>query len=218
MDNRIQRIFLKLALSSLLGGLSVGAWAAESQPNNPDEIYSPEIDQQVVKEDLIDDENFEFGLSYGQLNIEDFGASTLVGVRAAFHINEDFFLSISGGQATAGLTSDEQLFNIIRFTDDERKYTYYDISIGWNILPGEAFIGEATALNTAFYIVAGVGNTEFAGSTEFTYVVGAGYRILLNDWLAFNLDTRDHLFNTDFNGETKLAHNFEVSLGLSVFF
>ncbi len=218
MDNGIQRIFLALLVCGAFSLSSSLAIAAEEPANEPNKIYNPELERQVIDEALIDDEDFELGLFFGVLSIEDFGASELYGLKAAYHVNEDFFLNINFARAKAGLTSDEQLFGIIRFTDEDRQYEYYDFSIGWNVLPGEGFIWEDYALNTSFYLIAGVGNTDFAGNTEFTYIVGAGYKILYNDWLAINLDTRDHMFNAELTGTSKRTHNLEFSLGISFYF
>jgi outer membrane beta-barrel protein len=218
MDNGIQRIFLTVFISTVMYLSSAQLMAAEEPVNEPNKIYNPELERQVIDEALIDDEDFELGLFFGVLGIEDFGASELYGFKAAYHINEDFFINLNYAQAKAGLTSDEELFGIIRFTDDERQYQYYDFSIGWNLLPGEGFVWKDYALNTSFYLIAGVGNTEFAGNTEFTYIVGAGYKILYNDWMAVNLDTRDHMFNAELTGSPKRTHNLEFSLGISFYF
>ena len=103
-------------------------------------------------------------------------------------------------------------------TDDERDYTYYALSFGWNALPGEIFIGENRAYNTAFYLVAGIGSTTFAGDDRFTVNGGFGYRILPADWIAVHFDVRDHVFDIDLLGEKKIVNNLEAHLGLSIFF
>ncbi|MEE4245993.1 MAG: outer membrane beta-barrel domain-containing protein [Kangiellaceae bacterium] len=227
MVNRIQRIFLVASFCYLYGVSAIAAENTNTAEQNsteqtdktsPKNVYEPKIERQTIEEALIDDEDFELGLFFGILNIEDFGSTELSGARFAYHVNEDFFININYATATAGLTSDEELFNIIRFTADQRNYEYYDFSVAWNVLPGEAFFTDESTVNTSFYLVAGIGNTEFAGNTEYTYIVGAGYKILYNDWLAINLDTRDHMFNTDLNGSSKRVHNIEFSVGLSVFF
>ena len=48
--------------------------------------------------------------------------------------------------------------------------------------------------------------------------VGAGYRLLLTDWLALRIDVRDHIFESDLLGEDEYKHNLEAHTGLSVFF
>jgi outer membrane beta-barrel protein len=103
-------------------------------------------------------------------------------------------------------------------TEDERKLTYYNISIGYNLLPGESFIGSNHAYNSALYVIAGVGSTEFGGDNRFTTNFGAGYRLLLTDWLALHADVRDHIFTNDILGTDKTSHNIELDGGFTFFF
>ena len=96
--------------------------------------------------------------------------------------------------------------------------TYYDLGFGYNLFPGEVYVGRRRAFNSAFYVTAGVGATHFAGDDRFTVTMGAGYRLLLNDWLAAHLDIRDQVFDIDLLGSNKTSHNLETSLGVTVFF
>ena len=68
------------------------------------------------------------------------------------------------------------------------------------------------------YLVGGVGNTSFAGDEQFTMVFGTGYRIILSDWLTWNMDFRDHMFETELLSKKKTTHNIEFATGLTVFF
>ena len=92
------------------------------------------------------------------------------------------------------------------------------MNLGYNILPGEGFVGEGRAYNTALYISGGLGATRFAGDDRFSVNFGAGYRFLLNDSIALHLDFRDHLYDIDLFGEEKTVHNLEGTLGVTVFF
>jgi outer membrane beta-barrel protein len=153
------------------------------------------------------------------MSIEDFGSNVSYGVRLAYHITEGFFMEATVGQSDGGLTSFEVLSGGARLiTDSERRMTYYNLNVGYNILPGEVFFGEGRAYNTNLYLTAGLGSTTFAGDDRFTVNVGAGYRFLLNDSVALHLDFRDHLFDIDLLGEEKTAHNLESHLGVTVFF
>ncbi len=83
----------------------------------------------------------------------------------------------SSAARTAGRTSFETLGgNIQLLTESERRFTYYDLSLGYNFLPGEAFIGRGVAMTSALYLIGGIGGTDFAGDTKFTVNFGAGYR------------------------------------------
>ena len=102
--------------------------------------------------------------------------------------------------------------------DDQRDLTYYNLSVGYNFLPGEVFIGKNLAFNTNLYLIAGAGNTDFADNSHFTYNLGVGYRFYTTDWLSIHLDMRDHVFNSDLLGEEKTVHNLEFSVGFTAFF
>jgi outer membrane beta-barrel protein len=181
-------------------------------------VIDPNIERRKIKTAKIDSENFELGAYGGVLSIEDFGSHGVMGARLAYHVTEGFFLEASYGQSKGGKSSAESIFPITLYTDEQKKYSYYAVSAGWNALPGEIFIGENRAYNSALYLIAGVGRTSFANDERFTINGGFGYRILLTDWLATHFDVRDYVFDSTAIGEKKVVNNLEASLGLSVFF
>ena len=183
------------------------------------QVVEPEVERREVKEPDIDSEDFEIGAFVGVMSIEDFGSDLVYGVRLTYHVTEGFFVDATAGRSEAGQTSFEILSGgAPLLSDSERQLTYYNLNVGYNILPGEGFVGEARAYNTALYIIAGLGSTRFAGDDRFTVNFGAGYRFLLNDSIALHVDFRDHLFDIDLLGEEKTAHNLEGTLGFTVFF
>jgi len=101
---------------------------------------------------------------------------------------------------------------------EDRTVTYYNLNLGYNVLPGEVFIGEGRAYNTHFYLIAGLGSTNFADDDRFTVNFGAGFRFLLTDSVAIRLDFRDHLFDSDILGREKTTHNLEGTIGVTMFF
>ena len=190
-----------------------------SDPSAERPIIDPQVERREIRRKRIDTEDFELGLYAGILSIEDFESNSVVGARLAYHLTEDFFLEATYGQSRAGRTSYENLSGSADLlTDDERDYSYYALSAGWNALPGEIFIAENRAYNSAFYLVAGIGSTSFAGDDRFTVSGGFGYRILPSDWIAVHFDVRDHVFDIDLLGEKKIVNNLEAHLGLSIFF
>ncbi len=216
MENRIRILFLvvALALSAPLMAEDLIGDGLRSEP-----VVQPEIARREIVDPDIDEEDFEVGGYVGFLSVEDFGTSPVYGVRLAYHVTDDIFLEAAAGTSTADKTSYELLSgNVQLLTDDERDFTYYNLSAGYNLLPGEAFFFNRYALNSQFYLIAGVGSTRFAGNDEFTVNVGAGYRLLITDWMAVHLDARDHMFESDLLGEAKTTHNIEVHGGLTVFF
>lgn len=219
MDNRLGNFLLKrTALASLLisGLLATNAVQAQDAPV---QVIEPDIERRTITEADIDSENFEVGLFVGIIGIEDFGNNAVYGTRAAWHFTEDLFAEISIGLSEGNETSYEELSGgSPLFSDDDRQYQYYDLSIGWNVLPGEIFFGGSRSHNSALYLIAGLGNTQFLDDSWLTFTVGAGFRLLINDWLAWHIDARDHIFDRDSLGIEETTHNLEFSTGVSVFF
>jgi outer membrane beta-barrel protein len=226
MESRFRVLFLAVAIVGLSGCAATknlfGFGQEEAPPPSaepPGQVIDPEVARREIKEPKIDREDFEIGAYVGIMGIEDFGSNVSYGVRLAYHVTEGFFVEGTVGQSEGDLTSFEVLSGGARLiTDSERTMTYYNLNLGYNILPGEVFIGEGRAYNTNLYLIAGLGSTEFAGDDRFTVNVGAGYRFLLSDAIALHLDFRDHLFDIDLLGEEKTAHNLEGHLGFTVFF
>ena len=214
MEIRFQRLFLM----SLLFISSV-TWAQTQEDALLDKMIQPDIERQSIKESDLDTENFEVGIYYGFMNIEDFGTGEVIGARFAYHVTEGIFVEFNYGMTEAEETSFERLSGGVQIlTDDERELTYYNASVGYNLLPGEFFIGKNRAINTNLYIVAGAGNTSFADEEYFTYSVGAGFRIYPVDWMALHLTTKVHIFDHEILGEEQTVNNLESSLGLTFYF
>jgi outer membrane beta-barrel protein len=189
----------------------------DAQASSP--VIDPRIERRAVAPPKIDSEDFEVTAYYGMLSVEDFGTNSVYGARLAYHVTEGLF-----AEATVAQTSDvdrssaEILGNYDLSFGGDRKYKYYDLSLGYNLLPGEVFIGRNRAFNSAFYVIAGAGNTTFHDEDMFTLSFGGGYRLLLTDAIGMHFDVRDHLFDDDISGEDKTTHNIEFTAGLSWFF
>ena len=231
MESRIRILLLTAALLALSGCATVRNWfhhgpssnatsasGDSSQDQAPPRVVEPEVERRKIKVAKIRSSNFELGANYGVLSIEDFGAHPVYGVTAAYHVTEDFFFQADVGRSTAGLTSFETLSNINLLTPSERRFTYYDLSLGYNFLAGEAFIGRGFAMTSAFYLLGGFGGTDFAGDTKFTVNFGAGYRVVPVDWLAVHVTVQDHVFQSSLLGTTKLTNNLEALIGTTVYF
>jgi len=223
MANRFQQLLLSTAGATVV--LASPQILAENSEDgtikiNPIKVVEPDVQQRKVYEAGIDSEFFEVGAFTGLLSVEDFGSTNVSGFKASFHATEDFFLQSNFGQATVGKTSYERLSgdNVSILSDEDRKLQYYDLLVGYNVFPGETFITQNLTFNSAFYLVGGAGNTEFAGDNNFTLVLGTGYRVILNDWITWNLDYRDHIFETELLGEKKQTHNIEFSTSMTFFF
>jgi hypothetical protein len=116
----------------------------------PDQVIEPEVERREVREPKIDTENIEIGVFAGILSIEDFGSDVVYGARLAYHITEGLFVEGTVGQSEAGLTSFEVLSGGAPIlSDSDRQFTYYNLNLGYNLLPGEVFIGAGRAYNTS---------------------------------------------------------------------
>jgi len=234
MESGIRVLLLTAALAlltTLSGCASVRGWFHHSGGDStsvsgdnpqddsaPPRVVEPEVARRNIKVPRIRSSDFELGASYGALSIEDFGTHPSYGVMAAYHVTEDFFFQAEVGRSKAGYTSFETLSNISLLTQSERRLTYYDLSLGYNFLPGEVFIGRNFAMTSAFYILGGFGGTDFAGDTKFTVNFGAGYRVVPVDWLAIHVQVQDHVFQSSVLGSAKLTNNLEALIGTTVFF
>lgn len=224
MESRIRLLFLGRLLGvSCLLAVPCAGWAADQDENAAQEadnqVIKPELERREVDIEKIDTEDFEVGVYGGLLSVEDFGVNPVVGGRFAYHVTEDFFLEAAYAMSDTSETSYERLSGGAQLlTDQERKLSYYNVSVGWNILPGEVFIGDNWAFTTTTYLIAGVGNTTFGGDDRFTMNLGGGMRFLVSDWFAVHLDVRDHVFDTDILGADKTTHNLETHTGFTFFF
>ena len=206
-----------LTLSSVVSSNAV--FSAEQEIDEDSALIQPEVERIAFDEAQIDSNDFEIMLAAGFLSIEDFGVNPVLAAKLNYYVNESVFVQLTLAQSKGGETSYEVLTGgAPLLTDDERKLSYYTIDVGFNILPGEAFLDENAAYNTAFYLSAGIGNTEFAGSDRFTINYGAGYRLLLNDELSLTIDFRDLVFDVDVFGENKVTNNLQLLLGIGWFF
>ena len=218
MESRFLVLFLTLTLvvGSLTGcGRDRLVRADDTQPP----VIEPDVERREIEPPRIDTEDFEVGILLGQISVEDFGVNTVSGARFAYHVTEGFFVELAAGQADTELTSFERLSGAAQLlTDADREYSYYNVSLGYNIFPGEHFIGKNRAMNTQTYVIGGVGKTTFAGDDRFTINFGIGMRLMPLDWLAVHGDIRDHVFDIDLLGQEKTSHNLEATLGVTFFF
>jgi outer membrane beta-barrel protein len=229
MESRI-RVLLLIASALALSGCSLWPFGtkdreepapveATSAEGGAPAVVDPTVKRRKVKTPEIDSSDFEIGPYVGTFSAEDFGVNPVFGARIVYHISEDFFAEGLVGRTEVSRTSYERLSGSADLlTDKERRLTYYSLGFGYNLFPGEVFIGRRRAFNSAFYVTAGFGATKFAGDDRFSVNIGAGYRLLLNDWLAAHLDVRDHMFELDLLGSNKNTHNLETGLGVTVFF
>ena len=216
METRLKRFLLAATAGCFLQLVGSGLAQAQNQSDARVQVIDPDIERRQLSVDDIDSENFEIGPYVGIISIEDFDSEVVIGARLAYHFSEALFFEASYGESEGDKTSAEELFGF-NFPGN-RDYTYYNFTLGWNIFPGEAFIGDSYAFKSDFYLIGGAGSTSFFDDDFFTVTLGAGYRLMLNDWVAWRLDVRDHIFDRDLYGEDTTTNNIEFTTGVSFFF
>jgi outer membrane beta-barrel protein len=229
MENRIRVLLLSLVVLSSSGCALFHRHAKPADDSEqassggdsnapPPTVIEPQVERRKIKVPTIRPSNVEIGAYYGEISIQDFGGQPVAGLRLDYHISEDFFAEATYGRAKAGFTSFEQLSNVQLISDAERRFTYYNLSLGYNLLPGEVFIGRNLAMTSSFYLIGGIGSVKFAGDQNFTVNFGAGFRVLPTDWLAVHIDVQDLVFRSAVTGVEQLKNNLQATIGATVFF
>ena len=229
MESRVRIFLLIVVLATLPGCTTVRHWfhrdrAVAVLPESADEnappprVVDPEVTRRKITVPKVRSRNVEVGVNYGMLSIEDFGTHPEYGVTAAYHVTEDWFFQAEAGRSNAGSTSFETLSGIQLLTGSERRFTYYDLSLGYNFLPGEAFLGRGHAMTSNFYLIGGIGGIDFAGDTKFAVNFGAGYCVVPTNWLAVHITVQDRTYESSLFGSNKLTNNIEARIGTTVFF
>jgi outer membrane beta-barrel protein len=223
MEIRLSSILLAAALLSGCGWFHRGEkdhnQVVVDEPEGEPTIIEPQVTRREVKTPKIKAKDFEVGAYFGALSIQDFGVNPVYGARLAYHVTEDLFIEGFLATSKAGTTSLEDEFpDITVVSNAGRRFTYYDLDLGYNVLPGEIFLGRGRAFNSQLYLTAGMGDVKFAEKDQFAINFGVGDRLLITDWLALHLDVRDHIFETSLTGRTKNVDNIEATLSLTTFF
>jgi outer membrane beta-barrel protein len=197
---------------------SLAALAQTTPPANNDQVVIPQVDRRDIEKPKFPSNDFEVGLFTGTYATQNFGSSWVYGARIGYHITEDFFVEGVYGQTKVSDALFKQILPGGILVADSNKLSYYNMSIGYNLFPGEIFIGGRRARPSQFYLIAGVGSTKFADQRKPTFNAGFGYRVYLADWAALQLDLRDHIFSLDLLGKRESTQNVELTGGLTFYF
>jgi outer membrane beta-barrel protein len=201
----------------VMSPMAARAQTQDQQPAN-EQVIVPQVDRREVKLPRFPSKDFEVGVFGGTYATQNFGASAVGGLRVGYHITEDFFAEAVYARTKV---SDETFRQILPggvFAQTKEKLSYYNLSAGYNVLPGEVFIGSNRAKATAVYLIGGVGSTKFNDQKRQTLNFGLGLRLLLADRWALQVDMRDHVFSLDLLGKRQSTQNLELTGGLTFFF
>jgi len=184
-----------------------------------DSVLGITYDAKTYQKPDIEVDDFELLVSTGFLSIEDFGVGNITLFSLNYHVNESVFIQAGILKAQASETSFEVLTgNSTLLTDSERQLNAFQISVGYNLFPGEGFFSENHTFSTDYYVIAGIGTTEFAGNERYTLNYGTGFRAAVLPWLTVYSEVRNYVFDMDVFGVNKSTNNLSFTLGVGFVF
>jgi len=206
---------VRFILTRLVCWFALTVPAAYAQTQEP--VIQPQVERRDIRIPKINVDDIEVGVYGGILSVQDFGSNAVIEGRLTYHVTEDFFIEGTYGRSKV---SDESFrhVGIPIFTQPQTDLTYYHLSVGYNLFPGEIFFGKNWAMTSAVYLIGGVGNVDFNDENNTAFNFGIGIRVLPKDWLALRAEMRDMLFQSDILGNNEIKHNFQLMLGVAVYF
>jgi len=208
---------LVAALATAVSAVPMAARAQDQKPAN-EQVIVPEVDRRDIQLPRFPSNDVELSAFVGTYATQNFGSSLVYGLRLGYAVTEDVFVEGAYGQTQVSDESFRQILPGGVFADSKEKLAYYSLSAGFNVLPGEVFVGSNRALASALYLIAGLGSTNFNNQRRQTISVGLGGRVFMKDWAALQIDMRDHIFSLDLLGKSQSTQNLELTAGVSFFF
>jgi outer membrane beta-barrel protein len=217
---------MALSPALALAQTTPAATPAAGTPNQTsnEQVIQPQVERRQIKLPKLPSKDFEIGLYTGTYAVQNFGSNLVYGVRLGYHISEDLFVHAVYGQTKV---SDDNFRLILPnglFAQPTETLKYYNLSAGYNVLPGEVFFGRNTAFASSLYVIGGIGSTNFVDSSKInrrsrqTINYGGGLRVLFFDRFSAQVDVRQHLFTLDILGRNETTKNIEWTAGLSYYF
>lgn len=207
----------KLILALVTLTSSVYALAADPAPAT-EQVIVPGVTRRDVRLPRFPSNDFELGAFVGTYSTQNFGSSTVGGLRLGYHITEDFFAEAVVAQTQVSDTNYRQILPGGIFATELENLNYYNLSVGYNVLPGEVFFGTTRAWPFSLYVIGGVGSTSFNQQRRSTFNFGSGLRVYFNDTFSVQIDARDHIFSLDLLGKNQTTQNLEFTIGLTAAF
>lgn len=204
-------------IATLISASAFAQTTPSTQPAN-EQVVVPQVERREMKLPKFPSKDIEVSAFGGVYSAETFGAHAVYGLRLGYHITEDFFVQANLAQTKVN----DEFYRVGRagglFAQPEEKLTYYNVTAGWNVLPGEVFIGANRAKATSLYLLGGIGSTKIAERRSSTFNLGLGFRLLLADRAGWQVELRDHVFTLDLIGRRQTLHNVELTTGFAWYF
>jgi outer membrane beta-barrel protein len=185
-------------------------------PIEEEPVITPPAEDRPLKEARLDTERFELGPYAGIYAPDGFGASWVFGLRLTYHVTEDIAFEASYGMSQVDQTAFRRLTGRSLLVNDD--LAYWSVGASYDLFPGQIFLTRKRTINSAIYLVGGLGQVTMDDRNHFNMNVGTGYKLFVTDWFSVRPDLRLHAFETDVTGEKKLTYNIEGTLALALFF
>ena len=179
----------------------------------------PQVDRRDIEKPKFPSNDFEVGLFTGTYATQNFGSSWVYGARIGYHITEDFFVEAVYGQTKV---SDELFRQILPggiFPQDTREARL--LQPVDRLQPAARRDLHRRPARPAVAVLRRSPASAAPSSTSRrkpTFNFGFGYRVYLADWVALQLDLRDHIFSLDLLGKRQSTQNVELTGGLTFYF
>jgi len=209
---------LRAATLLVATALAAPSTAAEAPAPQADE---PLLEQPVQRREIVvpafEAEDFEVSAGLGMLAVEDFGSEPLLALRLAYQVTGEIFVEAGAGVSQVADSSFRRI-GLPLFPNEEEPLVYYQLSVGYKLLPAELFPAPRRAWIGDLYLIGGVGSVEFADEEEFAFSAGIGWRLLPWRRVSLRVEMRDLMFESDLLGENELKHNLELTAGVGFYF
>jgi outer membrane beta-barrel protein len=200
---------------------AASAFAVDPTPQKEtvtEQVIVPGITRRDIKLPRFPSNDFSVGTFVGTYSTQNFGSSVVGGLRLGYHITEDFFAEGVVAQTQVSDANYRQILPGGVFATEQESLSYYNLSVGYNVLPGEVFWGSKRAWPFSLYVIGGVGSTSFNQQRRATFNFGSGLRVYFTDSISLQLDARDHVYSLDLLGKNQTTQNLELTIGLTAAF
>ncbi len=195
--------------------------AASAQESKDVRIIDPKKTPTPAKPAAIDTEKFQVGVYSGYLSVEDFNTNALKGLSFGYQLTDSVLLLLNHGLSEVDRSTFERREQLNFLSKSQRKLSYTELLGGYKLFTSRSFFGADHKYDSDLYLLAGLGQMDFAGETGSGISVGASYRIVFTDWLVSTLEFKDHIYDTrDVFGlnNSKTTQNIEFSIGFHALF
>jgi len=201
----------------LLFGLPM-AKAEEQEDNGSVTIIEPSKKVSKPTSATIEAGDFELGVYYGSLSVEDFATNPVQGISLNYHFTSKLSTQISYASSDVGRATFEDVVGGDFLSADDEEFNYIQVQAGYQVLHGRSFLGSKQRFNSYLYLYGGLESVQFARNDEIGFTFGSRYKLVVSENITLNIDLQDHFFEREFIADKKYTNNIEFSIGLNALF